>query len=156
MAKNRYEVQAEETLHRNGDQIIEAEYIYNEKRDNGETRKYQVSVKLQDYERLAATINKPTLPFDKFVKVLRPFMIGHHAADDIPEAFRLLDADHSGTIDIGELAAFMPVIVPDGNPYMLLHHIQKVDKNHDYKLNLAEFTALINQGIGRDITLGRL
>jgi len=83
-------------------------------------------------------------------------MLVHHAADDIPEAFRLLDTDHSGTIDIGELAAFMPVIVPDGNPHMLLHHVQKVDKNHDYKFNLAEFTELIKHGVGRDITLGRL
>ncbi len=50
----------------------------------------------------------------------------------------------------------MPVIVPDANPYMLLHHVQKADKNCDYKLNLQEFTDLINQGVGRDITLGRL
>ncbi len=50
----------------------------------------------------------------------------------------------------------MPVIVPDGNPHMLLHHVQKVDKNHDYKLNLAEFTELIKHGVGRDIALGRL
>ncbi len=110
----------------------------------------------QEYDRLAANMDKPTLPFDKFLKVLRPFMLGKHAADGIPEAFRLLDADHSGTIDIGELAAFMPVIVPDGNPYILLHHVQKVDQNHDYKLNLAESTVLINRGVGRDITLGRL
>ncbi|CAF1569665.1 unnamed protein product, partial [Adineta steineri] len=68
----------------------------------------------------------------------------------------LLDADHSGTIDIGELAIFMPVIMPNASPYMLLHHIQKADKNCDYKLNLQEFTLLINQGIGRDIALGRL
>jgi hypothetical protein len=156
MAQDTYDIRVDETIHRNGDQIVEAEYIYNEVRGNGETRNYRVSVKRQDYEQLSSKINKPTLPFDKFVKVLRPFMIGQHAAEDIPEAFRLLDTDHSGTIDIGELAAFMPVIVPDGNPYMLLHHIQKVDKNNDYKLNLAEFTALVNGGIGRDITLGRL
>jgi len=155
MAQGKYDVQVDETLHQTGGRIHEAEYVYNETR-NGDTRKYQVLVKRQDYERLAGAINKPTLPFDEFVKVLRPFMLGQHAEADIPEAFRLLDTDQSHTIDIGELAAFMPVIVPDGNPYMLLHHIQKVDKNNDYKLNLAEFTALINGGIGRDITLGRL
>jgi Ca2+-binding EF-hand superfamily protein len=68
-------------------------------------------------------MNKKTLPFDSFAKVLRPFMMGKHASEDIPEAFRLLDTDHSETIDIGELAAFMPVIVPDANPHMLLHHV---------------------------------
>jgi hypothetical protein len=156
MANDTYEIRVDETLHKNGDRIVEAEYVYDEVRGSGDARTYRVLVKRQDYERLAATITKPTLPFDKFLKVLRPFMLGRHAADDIPEAFRLLDADYSGTIDIGELAAFMPVIVPDGNPYMLLHHVEKVDKNHDYKLNLAEFTDLINRGVGRDITLGRL
>lgn len=156
MAGGSYDIRVDETIHRKGDQIVEAEYIYNETHGNGDNRNYRITVKRQDYERLAATITKPTLPFDKFVKVLKPFMIGQHAAAEIPEAFNLLDSDHSGTIDIGELAAFIPVIVPNGNPYMLLHHIQKVDKNNDLKLNLAEFTDLINKGIGRDIALGRL
>jgi hypothetical protein len=156
MSQSQCDVQVNETVRRNGNRIDEAEYIYYEICGNGEQRKYHMAVNRSDYERLAATIQRPTLSFDSFVKVLRPFMMGHHAAEDIPEAFRLLDFDHSGTIDIGELAAFMPVIVPDGNPYMLLHHIQKVDKNYDYKLNLAEFTALINRGIGRKIALGRL
>lgn len=154
MAK--YDVRVDETIHRMGDRVIEIEYVYTETQPNGDNKKYSILVKRPDYERLATTIAKPTLPFDKFVKVLRPFMMGEHAAADIPEAFYLLDSDHSGTIDIGELAAFMPVIVPNGNPYMLLHHIQKVDQNNDYKLNLAEFTNLIKNGVGRDIALGRL
>ncbi|CAF3485372.1 unnamed protein product [Rotaria sp. Silwood1] len=145
MMTDQINIQVDEIIHQDGGQVAEAEYLYKETRGNGEERNYHLSVKRRDYERLAASIQKPTLPFDQFVKVLKPFMIGPHAADDIPEAFRLLDVDHSGTIDIGELAAFMPVIVPDANPYMLLHHIQKVDQNSDYKLNLAEFTALINR-----------
>ncbi|CAF4800697.1 unnamed protein product, partial [Rotaria sp. Silwood2] len=124
--------------------------------NNDDERKYTISLKQVDYERLAATIQKPILPFDKFDKALRPFMMAEYAAADIPEAFRLLDADISGTNDIGELAAFMPVILPNGNPHMLLHHIDKVDKNNDYKLNLAEFTDLIGKSIGRDLGLGRL
>lgn len=150
-----YDIRVDETIHHSGGQIVEVDYVYNEIH-NGDTRNYRVAIKRQDYERLAATINKPTIPFDSFTKVLRPFMMGKHASEDISEAFRLLDTDHSGTIDIGELAAFMPVIVPDANPYMLLHHVQKADKNNDYKLNLQEFTALINAGVGRDIALGRL
>jgi Ca2+-binding EF-hand superfamily protein len=146
----------DETVHRNGHHIFGVDYVYKEYLPNGEVRTFRVAIKRQEYEKIAATKTVPTLPFDSFAKVLRPFMMGKHVAKDIPEAFRLLDADHSGTIDIGELAAFMPVIVPNANPYMLIHHIQKADKNGDYKLNLAEFTSLINQGIGRDIALGRL
>ena len=156
MTSGSFDIRVEETIHRAGDQITAVEYVYNEIHGNGDNRNYRITVKRQDYERLASTITNRTLPFEIFAKVLKPFMIGQHAAADIPEAFRLLDSDHSGTIDIGELAAFIPVIVPNGNPYMLLHHIQKVDKNNDYKLNLAEFTDLINKGIGRDIALGRL
>jgi hypothetical protein len=57
---------------------------------------------------------------------------------------------------MNELAAFLPVLEPDVNPHLLHHHIQKADRNGSYKLNLAEFTDLVNQGIGRDIALGRL
>lgn len=153
---SRVDVRVDETIHRMGDRIIEVEYVYTETQVSGDSRKYSIKVKRTDYERTAMTITKATLPFDQFVKVLRPFMMGEHASADIPEAFRLLDNDRSGTIDIGELATFMPVIVPDGNPYMLLHHIQKVDQNCDYKLNLTEFTNLIKNGVGRDIALGRL
>lgn len=156
MASTKFDSYVEELIHQKGGQITEVEYLYKELYSNGEERRYRILVKRTDYRRVAATITKPTLPFDQFVKVLKPFMIGSQAADNILEAFRLLDTDCSGTIDIGELAAFLPVIVPDANPYMLLHHIQKVDQNNDYKLNLTEFTALINQGIGRDIALGRL
>ncbi|CAF3729027.1 unnamed protein product [Rotaria sp. Silwood1] len=157
MAGNPFDIQIDEVLHRDSiGRIVEAEYHYKETYANGEASNYRVAVKRSEYERSAATTQKPTLPFQQFLKVLRPFMMGRHAADDIPEAFRLLDRDYSGTIDIGELAAFMPVIVPNANPYMLLHHIQKVDKNCDYKLNLQEFTDLIKRGIGRDIALGRI
>ena len=153
---NRFDIRVDETIHQRAGRIIEVDYEYQETRAYGEIRKYRVAIKRPEYERLAAKMNKPTLSFDHFAKVLRPFMMGQHASEDIPEAFHLLDADRSGTIDIGELAAFIPVIVPDANPYMLLHHVQKADKNGDLKLNLQEFTTLINQGVGRDIALGRL
>ncbi|CAF1478339.1 unnamed protein product [Adineta steineri] len=153
---NGIDVRVDETVVQQGDRFIEVDYVYTETRKNGDQRKYQISVKRAEYERSAASLNKSTLSFDNFAKVLRPFMMGRFASEDIPAAFSLLDADHSGTIDIGELAIFMPIIMPNASPYMLLHHIQKADKNCDYKLNLQEFTSLINQGIGRDIALGRL
>jgi hypothetical protein len=153
---NKFDVRIDETVHQDGGQVNEVDYTYVETRAAGDTQTYRVAIKRTNYEHLATLIKKPTISFDKFVKVLRPFMMGHHAAEDIPEAFRLLDTDNSCTIDIGELAVFMPVIVPDANPHMLLHHVQKVDKNGDFKLNLAEFTDLINRGVGRDIVTGRL
>lgn len=149
-------VRVDETVQLTAGRISEITYVYTETQGNGATTNYNVTVKRQEYEQFTQTLNKPTLSFDSFVQVLRPFMMGKYASEDIPKAFKALDTDNSGTIDIGELAAFMPVIVPNANPYMLLHHVQKVDKNGDYKLNLSEFTELINQGVGRDITLGRL
>ncbi|CAF0960686.1 unnamed protein product [Rotaria sordida] len=157
MATQRNEFQVEEILRRNpAYQIVEAKYQYQERNSNGKERVYGVKVSRQAYEELAATISKPTLPFDKFVKVLRPLMMGTHAAAYIPGAFNLLDSDNTGTIDISEIAAFMPVIVPGASPHMLLRIIQKVDQNRDYKLNLNEFTNLVKRGIGREIAIGRM
>jgi Ca2+-binding EF-hand superfamily protein len=149
-------VRVDETISQSAGRVSEISYVYTETQANGTTTNYNVTVKRQEYERLAKELDKITLPFDSFTQVLRPFMMGKYASEDIPKAFKVLDTDHSGTIDIGELAAFMPVIVPNANPYMLLHHVQKADKNGDYKLDLNEFTDLINRGVGRDITLGRL
>ncbi|CAF4565868.1 unnamed protein product [Rotaria sp. Silwood2] len=81
--------------------------------------------------------------------------MGHQAAEDIPEAFRLLDMDNSESIDIGELASFMPAIIPNSNSYMLLRYFQPADTNNDYKLNLDEFTAFIKKEVIRDLALGR-
>ena len=43
-----------------------------------------------------------------------------------------------------------------GSSLLFETYLQKEDKNHDYKLDLTEFTELIRQNVGRDITLGRL
>ena len=150
------DIRIDETICTSAGRVIEVTYTYMETQNNVDTKHYDVSVKRSDYETFSRNTNKPALSYDDFLKVLRPFMMGKHAAEDIPVAFRILDTDRSGTIDIGELAAYMPVIVPNANPYMLLHHVQKVDQNSDYKLNLAEFSDLINKGIGRDLTLGRI
>ncbi|CAF4864205.1 unnamed protein product [Rotaria sp. Silwood1] len=150
-----YRLRAREILHRKGNQITEAEYVFDEIHANGKVRQHRVSVKKEEFERLAATLKKPTLSFDDFTKVTRPLLMGHHAAEDIPEAFRLLDTDNSDTIDIGELAVFMPAIVPNSNSYMLLRYFQVADTNNDYKLNLDEFTAFIKKGIVRELALGR-
>ncbi|CAF3394324.1 unnamed protein product [Rotaria sp. Silwood2] len=91
---------------------------------------------------------------DNFVKVLPTFMMGKYAIEDVPEAFRLLDIDRSGTVDITKLHEFICVILPIANPYLLLHQIQKFDKDGDYKLNFNEFKAFIAEGFGRDVSCG--
>jgi Ca2+-binding EF-hand superfamily protein len=80
--------------------------------------------------------------------------MGHYAANvDISEAFQLLHTDNSETIDINELAVFMPAIVPDSNPYMLLRYFQKADTNNDYRLNLDKFTEFLKKDVVRDLAL---
>jgi Ca2+-binding EF-hand superfamily protein len=84
-------------------------------------------------------------------------MMGKHGAvSDIAEAFCLLDTNHSDFINLNELAAFMLVIGPNVTPDMLIDHVRKVDKNHDLKMNLTEFSDFIMKNIERQIALGRL
>jgi Ca2+-binding EF-hand superfamily protein len=156
MMTDKYPTRVNEFLHRKGDYITEAEYVYDEIHPNRTKRQYRVHVRREEFERIAATLKKPTLTFESFTKVVRPFLMGFEAVKDIPEAFQLLDADNSDTIDINELAVFMPAIVPDSNPYMLLRYFEKADTNSDYKLSLEEFTAFVEKGVIRDLALGRL
>jgi hypothetical protein len=157
MTNNQCQLRVQEFLHRKGDKITAAEYVYDEFLDNGKKYQHRVIVRKEEFEGIAATIKKWTIPFESFTKVTRPLLMGHDAtAADISEAFQLLDFDKSETIDIYELAIFMPAIVPDSNEYMLLRHFQKVDTNNDYRLNLDEFTEFIKKNIVRDLALGRL
>ncbi|CAF2907620.1 unnamed protein product [Rotaria sp. Silwood2] len=91
------------------------------------------------------------VPFDDYSTVVRVFMMGPHAAADIPAAFRILDRDGSGTIDLMELARFASIYSPSATPSKILSYIRRVDRNSDDKLNLAEFTSLIMSGIGHDL-----
>ncbi|CAF2842536.1 unnamed protein product [Rotaria sp. Silwood2] len=146
---------ATETIHQKYGQIDEVEYDYDEN-DHGESKKYHIKWSRQEYERTASKFYKPSMSYEKFTKVLRTFMMGKFAVEDIPEAFRLLDSDHSNKIDITKLHEFVCVILPKANPYLLLHQIQKADRDGDYKLNFDEFTSFIEQGFGREVSLGCL
>ena len=95
------------------------------------------------------TLQKSAFIFDTFIRVFRPFMMGKYAAQDIQQAFTLLDQDKSGHINISELPLFIPLIRPDANPHLILHYIQKQDQNHDLKLNYDEFSSITLSGIGR-------
>ena len=149
------DVVCHETLRRSNGKIIEVIYQYTETQKGATLSSYDVSVKREDYDKVSAPVGKEKLLYDRFLKVLRPFMMGLYAADDIPRAFEILDADSSGKIDVNELAAYLPAIVPDATASMLLNHLKKVDSDSDYKLTLTEFTELIIRGIGRDISKGK-
>jgi Ca2+-binding EF-hand superfamily protein len=94
--------------------------------------------------------------FDNFVCILRPIMMGTYVDNELQEAFDLLDKDQSGTIDLDELADFLPIIRSDITKKTLLHYVRKVDSNTDEKLNFHEFTDMILRGIGRDIICGHI
>ncbi|CAF1285470.1 unnamed protein product [Rotaria sordida] len=145
------QVRIEEILHRERGRTIRVEYLYKEDYGSGRVRSYHIIVPRDEYERIASRIWRSVIPFEKWLKVLRPFMLGAEAVDDIHEAFHILDTDHSNKIDVDELEEFMPIIAPRAPPRILRQQIQKVDRNFDGKLNLAEFTDLVTKGIGRDI-----
>jgi hypothetical protein len=142
-----------ECVHRHGGQVSRVEYSYDLEHTNvGAAASSRISVTRDDYQRLAAKTPQMALSFDQFLIVLRAFMMGKHAVDDIREAFRLLDTNHTNRINISELAAFMPLI--NVSPGVLLDHVRKVDQDGDYKLNLDEFTNFIKKGIGRELVFG--
>lgn len=144
-----------EFVHKKDDIVTEVEYVYEEIQD-GKKRHHRIHVKRENFERLSAELKKTSLSFEDFTIVVRPFFLGEEATKNIPEAFHLLDADQSGTIDIAELALFMPAIIPGSNQYMMLRYFQAADKNKDYQLSFEEFTDFIKKGYIRDLALGRL
>ncbi|CAF1155792.1 unnamed protein product [Adineta ricciae] len=153
---DKHETRVHEHFHRKGDQITEAEYVYDEILGKGKVNQKRVHVRREVFEQIAATIKKETLPFEDFIKVVRPFLMVESALADIPEAFSLLDTDKSNSININELAVFMPAIVPNSNQYLLLRYFQPADTNNDYMLSLEEFTEFIKKGVVRDLALGRI
>lgn len=157
MSEKANEIRIQEIPQQKGDKVIGVEYIFDELLSREKVKQYRVQVKKEEFDRVAATVKKWTIPFESFTKVARALLLGDKAeSGEILEAFELLDTDKSETIDINELALFMPVIVPGSNAYMLMRHFQKVDANSDYHLNLEEFTDLIKRNIVRDLAIGRI
>ena len=155
MANDKSAAYVQEFMHKKDDIVTEVEYVYEEIKD-GKKRHERIHVKRENFERLSAELKKTSLSFEDFMIVVRPFFLGEEATKNIPEAFNLLDADQSGTIDIAELALFMPAIIPGSNQYMMLRYFQAADKNKDYKLSFEEFTDFIKKGYVRDLALKRL
>jgi Ca2+-binding EF-hand superfamily protein len=70
-------------------------------------------------------LQKSSFPFETFIQIFRPFIMGKYAIESIDQAFALLDQDKSGNIDITELSSFIPLIRNDANPHQIIDYIQK-------------------------------
>ena len=162
-----------ENVHRNrSGQIVQIEYQFEETvvvettsnpssttitRQNKEKRNrtYDTTVTREQYENLTRRLSN-SLPFDSFITVLRPFIMGFYSSDELERAFQALDRDHSGTIHINELNSFLPVLNDTIDSDALRNYIQKVDENFDGNMNYEEFRSLVLRGIGRDIICNHL
>jgi len=118
-------------------------------------RTYDTTVTRDQYQKLASRFKNP-LPFDDFVNVLRPFIMGFYQANELERAFNTLDRDHSGSIDISELASFLPLLNDEVDRTALMDYARKVDNNFDGNMTYQEFRTLVLRGIGRDIICNKL
>ncbi|CAF0811053.1 unnamed protein product [Rotaria sordida] len=161
-----------ENIHRNNNgQVVQIDYQFEETtivetsssssssitRQNKEKRNrtYNATITRTQYQNLVRHLSN-SLPFDAFVDVLRPFIMGFYSSDELQRAFYILDRDHSGSIHINELSSFLPILNDTIDSEALKNYVRKVDQNFDGKMNYDEFRALVLRGIGRDIICNHL
>ena len=113
-------------------------------------RTYDIRVNREQYPELASQLSN-VLSFDSFIDVLRPFIMGYYADDELERAFKTLDRDQSGNIHFDELSSFLPIINEAVDSDALLQYVQKIDDNFDGRISYDEFRSLVLRGIGRDI-----
>ncbi|CAF1106541.1 unnamed protein product [Rotaria magnacalcarata] len=114
------------------------------------SRTYDTNITREQYNKLAEQYHYG-LSFDNFIVVLRPFMMGFYQTNELEQAFRILDKSNSGSIDIDNLANFLPIINEYATSDTLKNYIKKSDFNHDGNLTYDEFRSLILRGIGREM-----
>ena len=83
-------------------------------------------------------------------------MMGMYNYDEIREAFRLLDRNHSNTIDIDELFAFLPVLHPNMAKETLLLCFNRVCEHDNQQITFDEFRQLVLKGIARALVCGHV
>ncbi|CAF0826135.1 unnamed protein product [Rotaria sp. Silwood1] len=160
-----------ETIYHKHGQIIKLVYDYEELHEETEldvsieepnltqqNRRYEVTIMRDEYERMAQThkLDEDTLPFDIFVRIARPIMMGTYVGNELQEVFNILDKDQLGAIDIDELYGFLPIGRSNITKETLLHYIGSDNIDTKQKLNFDEFTCMILRGIGRDIICGNI
>jgi Ca2+-binding EF-hand superfamily protein len=114
------------------------------------SRSYEWSITREQYQSLIAKLRRP-ITFDEFVASLRPIIMGYYRNNELERAFTILDRDKSGTIDIKEFSAILPILNKSINANDLHEYIRQVDENFDGELDYNEFRALVLRGIGRNI-----
>ncbi|CAF3716486.1 unnamed protein product [Rotaria sp. Silwood1] len=155
-----------ETIHRNrSGQPIKIDFQFHEStmmtsaptssgitRQNKEkcSRSYEWSITRDQYQSLITKLRRP-ITFDEFVDSLRPIIMGYYRNEELERAFTILDRDKSGTIDIREFSAILPILNESITVNDLREYIKQVDENCDGELNYDEFRALVLRGIGRDV-----
>ncbi|CAF1050055.1 unnamed protein product [Didymodactylos carnosus] len=161
-----FEYTVTETLISTPDQILQIDYQFVEttvesvqfgltRKQEQRNRTYDATITRKEYQKIAKDVPN-ALPFDQFVEVLRPFIMGHYGSNELERAFRILDRDHSGSIHLDELANFLPILNGNATSDALKTYVRKVDQNFDGNMNYDEFRALILRGIGREIICNHL
>lgn len=133
-----------------GGYVYKYEYSYTY--DNGVADNRSISLPRDCYDRYTSCVPRCTMSQQNFMKVVQVIMMGScSTSQKIHEAFYILDADGSGTLDVNELSKVIPAIIPGTTYETLRALIRRYDKNFDNRLNLNEFTRLIMSGLGRDL-----
>ncbi|CAF4773957.1 unnamed protein product, partial [Rotaria sp. Silwood1] len=138
-----------ETIIRDSGAISEIQYEFEEftyetvsvgmtsKREK-RSRVYDATIKRQDYNILTRHHHN-ALSFDDFILILRPFMLGYYQNTQLEILFQILDKNQSGSIDIDNLAGFLPIINEYATMDTLKNYIRKCDFNTDGHLTYDEF-----------------
>jgi len=137
--------------------IVAAPTLTGISRNNQEkrSRSYGWSMTRDQYQSIISKLRRP-IAFDAFVDSLRPIIMGHYRNDELERAFTNLDRDQSGTVNIKEFSAILPILNESIDASALREYIRKSDENFDGELNYEEFRALVLRGIGRDIMCNNL
>ena len=114
------------------------------------SRIFEMTVTREQYNQMARQ-HSNLLPFDNFILVLRPFMMGFYQNNELEQAFNILDSNKSGQINLEQLGAFLPIITENVTINDLKNYIEKVNLNNIERLTYDDFRTLTLKGIGRDI-----
>jgi Ca2+-binding EF-hand superfamily protein len=115
------------------------------------SRIFDVQATRQQYNQ-SIKQNAGLLSFDNFVLVLRPFMMGYYLNDELEQAFKILDTNKAGHINIDKLVSFLPII----NEHVTIDSLKQYVKNINYDnpiedLTYDDYRTLILKGVGREI-----
>jgi Ca2+-binding EF-hand superfamily protein len=79
-------------------------------------------------------------------------MMGYYLNDELEQAFKILDTNKAGHINIDKLVSFLPII----NEHVTIDSLKQYVKNINYDnpiedLTYDDYRTLILKGVGREI-----